>query len=80
MFYCRYMDRNLLIDRIEKERKTHGFIKQNKLSKDKKNLKISLTQKINNLTKLKEKGLANELDVKRLEMMIEERGKLDGKE
>lgn len=80
MFYCRYMDRDLLIDRIEKERQAYGFIKQNKLSKDKKNLKISITQKINNLTKLKEKGLANELDIKRLEMMIEERGKLEGKE
>lgn len=77
MFYCRYMDRDILINRINKEREEFGFIKLNKLSKDKRNLKISLTQKINNINKLKEKGLTNDLDIERLNILIEERSKLD---
>lgn len=80
MFYCRYMDRDILIDRINKERKEFGFIKLNNLSKDKRNLKISLTQQINNIKKLEEKGLTNDLDIKRLNILIEERSNLDNKE
>lgn len=49
MYYCRAKDEQVLIDRIEYERKEKGFIKLNKKSKDDSNLKRSITQRINYL-------------------------------
>lgn len=55
MYYCRTRDEKALIERIEYERNSKGFIKLNKKAKDKINLKRSITQRINYLeNKLKQ--------------------------
>lgn len=77
MFYCRYEDSKLLMDKLEEERKEKGFIKQNKLQKDKTNLKRRITQEINYINKKIEKGIADEIEIKKVELLKEEYSKLE---
>ena len=69
MFYCRYMDRNILIKRIEAERELNGFIRLNKLSKDKSNMKRSISQMIN---KLESKKQITDIETTRLNLLKEQ--------
>ena len=68
MFYARYNDDNILIERLTKERKEKGFIKISKKLKDKSNFKRSLKQKINILEKTKDLTLT---DKNKLELFKE---------
>jgi len=72
MFYCRYQDKELLITRINNYRAKEGFIKQNKLSKNKSNLKRSLKQIINNLKEKENKNLITTIEKERLKLLQEE--------
>ena len=49
MFYTRYENEELLLERLKAEREFHGFIKISKRLKEKSNLKKSIKQKINKL-------------------------------
>lgn len=51
MFYSRYENEELLLNRLNKEREEHGFINISKRIKDKSNLKKSIKQRINTLKK-----------------------------
>ena len=54
MFYARYDNEELLLNRLKKEREERGFIKISKRAKDKSNFKKSIKQKINKLEKKKD--------------------------
>ena len=69
MYYCRYRDRERVINRINEERKS-GIISYNKLSRNKGNLKRSLKQIINKLTSKKEE-LTKE-DILKLDLLNKE--------
>jgi hypothetical protein len=72
MFYCRYQDKEKLINRINTYREKEGFIKQNKLSKNKINLKRSLKQQINILNKKMDKHTITDTEEIRLKLLQEE--------
>lgn len=72
MFYCRYQDEEILIKRVQAYRTKEGFIKQNKLSKNKTNLKRSLKQQINILNKKFNNDKINEIEKERLILLQEE--------
>ena len=74
MFYTRYKNENILIDRLNKEREEKGFIKISKKLKDKSNLKRSLKQKINILEKEKDISIT---DKNKLELLKEEYNNLE---
>lgn len=74
MFYSRYMDRNLLIERVKNERIREGFIKLNKLSKDKSNMKRSISQMIN---KLNNKNNLTDIETERLKLLEETYNRLN---
>ena len=74
MFYTRYKDENILINRLNKEREEKGFIKISKKLKDKSNLRRSLKQKINLLEKEKYISLT---DKNKLELLKEEYNNLE---
>ena len=69
MYYCRYRDKEKVINRIKEERK-NGIITYNKLSRNKGNLKRSLKQIINKLTSKKEE-LTKE-DILKLDLLNKE--------
>ena len=73
MYYCRYRDKEKVINRIKEERK-NGIITYNKLSRNKGNLKRSLKQIINKLTSKKEE-LTKE-DILKLDLLNKEYKKL----
>lgn len=76
MFYCRYQDKDKLITRVDNERKRNGFIKQNKLSKNKSNIKRSLKQMINKLNNKASNNKITDIEKVRLELLKEEYIKL----
>lgn len=76
MFYCRYENEKILLDRLIKERKEKGFIKQNKLQKDKTNLKRKITQEINYITKKIINNIADDIEKENLKLLKEEYNKL----
>ena len=76
MFYCRYQDKDKLIIRVDNERKRNGFIKQNKLSKNKTNIKRSLKQMINKLNNKASNNKITDIEKVRLELLKEEYIKL----
>ncbi|NRU52531.1 hypothetical protein [Clostridium beijerinckii] len=77
MFYSRYMDIELLTNRVNRYREQNGFIKLNKLSKNKSNIKRSLKQMINTLeNKINENTITN-LEQERLKLLQEEYNKLE---
>ena len=57
---------------INNYRAKEGFIKQNKLSKNKSNLKRSLKQIINNLKEKENKNLITTIEKERLKLLQEE--------
>ena len=69
MYYCRYRDKEKVINRIKEERE-NGIITYNKLSRNKGNLKRSLKQTINKLTSKKEE-LTKE-DILKLDLLNKE--------
>ena len=69
MYYCRYRDKEKVINRIKEERE-NGIITYNKLSRNKGNLKRSLKQIINKLTSKKEE-LTKE-DILKLDLLNKE--------
>ena len=73
MYYCRYRDKEKVINRIKEERE-NGIITYNKLSRNKGNLKRSLKQIINKLTSKKEE-LTKE-DILKLDLLNKEYKKL----
>lgn len=73
MFYCRYMDNEVLRERIKRERETKGFIQINNLSKNKSNLKRGIKQQINVLEK---KDKLTELEIEKIELLKEQYEKL----
>lgn len=73
MYYCRYRDKEKVINRIKEEREK-GIITYNKLSRNKGNLKRSLKQIINKLTSKKEE-LTKE-DILKLDLLNKEYKKL----
>lgn len=77
MFYCRYKDEKLLLERLEKERKEKGFIKQNKLQKDKTNLKRRITQEINYINKKIDNNTADKIELEKLKLLKKEYNKLE---
>lgn len=76
MYYCRYQDKEKLIERIHNERVNHGFIKQNKLSKNKSNMKRSLKQMINKLNTKTDNNTITDIEKVRLDLLCEEYGKI----
>jgi hypothetical protein len=76
MFYCRYQDKDKLINRINTYRIKEGFIKQNKLSKDKSNTRRSLTTIMNHLKEKVKNNTITEIESIRLELLQEEYEKL----
>lgn len=60
MYYCRYRDRERIINRINEERKS-GIISYSKLNRDKSNIKRKLKQIINKLTSKKEELTKEEI-------------------
>ena len=60
MYYCRYRDRERVINRINEERKS-GIISYSKLNRDKSNIKRKLKQIINKLTSKKEELTKEEI-------------------
>lgn len=72
MFYCRSEDKEFLIKRVQAYREKEGFIKQNKLSKNKSNLKRSLKQQINILNEKLNNDKINEIEKERLKLLQEE--------
>ncbi|NRU52500.1 hypothetical protein [Clostridium beijerinckii] len=77
MFYCRYMDKELLIKRVNTYRDKEGIIKQSKLSKNKSNTRRSLKQIINNLTDKVKNNTIVEIEEIRLKLLQEEYKKLE---
>ena len=77
MFYCRYQDKELLITRINNYREKEGFIKQNKLSKNKSNMKRSLKQMINKLNDKIDKNTITDVEQIRLDLLQEEYKKIE---
>ena len=73
MYYCRYRDKEKVINRIKEERE-NGIITYNKLSRNKGNLKRSLKQIINKLTSKKEE-LTKE-DILKLDLLNKEHKRL----
>jgi hypothetical protein len=80
MFYSRYIDKELLINRINKFRTKEGFIKQNRISKNKTNMKRSLKQMINILNDKLNNNSITEIEKIRLELLQEEYNKLEKQE
>jgi hypothetical protein len=72
MFYCRYQDKEKLHTRVNNYRIKEGFIKQNKLSKNKANLKRSLKQQINKLNSKLNKNIITDTEGIRLQLLQEE--------
>ena len=60
MYYCRYRDRERVINRINEERKS-GIISYSKLNRDKSNIKRKLKQIINKLSSKKEELTKEEI-------------------
>lgn len=79
MFYCRYEDSKILLEQLERERNTKGFIKQNKLQKDKSNLKRRITQEINYINKKIENNTADEIEREKIKLLKEEYSKLENR-
>lgn len=79
MFYCRYEDSKILLEQLERERNTRGFIKQNKLQKDKSNLKRRITQEINYINKKIENNTADEIEREKIKLLKEEYSKLENR-
>lgn len=79
MFYCRYEDSKILLEQLERERSTKGFIKQNKLQKDKSNLKRRITQEINYINKKIENNTADEIEREKIKLLKEEYSKLENR-
>lgn len=79
MFYCRYEDSKILLAQLERERNTKGFIKQNKLQKDKSNLKRRITQEINYINKKIENNTADEIEREKIKLLKEEYSKLENR-
>ena len=79
MFYCRYEDSKILLEQLERERSTKGFIKQNKLQKDKSNLKRRITQEINYINKKIENNTADEIEREHINLLKEEYSKLENR-
>ena len=79
MFYCRYEDSKILLEQLERERSTKGFIKQNKLQKDKSNLKRRITQEINYINKKIENNIADEIEREKIKLLKEEYSKLENR-
>lgn len=79
MFYCRYEDSKILLEQLERERSTKGFIKQNKLQKDKSNLKRRITQEINYINKKIKNNTADEIEREKIKLLKEEYSKLENR-
>lgn len=79
MFYCRYEDSKILLEQLERERNTKGFIKQNKLQKDKSNLKRRITQEINYINKKIENNTADAIEREKIKLLKEEYSKLENR-
>ena len=79
MFYCRYEDSKILLEQLERERSTKGFIKQNKLQEDKSNLKRRITQEINYINKKIENNTADEIEREKIKLLKEEYSKLENR-
>lgn len=77
MFYCRDMDVELLTNRVNKYREQNGFIKLNKLSKNKSNIKRSLKQMINTLENKINENTITGLEQERLKLLQEEYNNLE---
>jgi hypothetical protein len=77
MFYARYKDIDKLLTRLKLERDRKGYIQVNKRSKDKSNLKRSLKQKINLISKKEKEGTINEIDIYNKELLIQKYNKLN---
>lgn len=80
MFYCRYMDVELLTNRINRYREQNGFIKLNKLSKNKSNIKRSLKQMINTLENKINENIITNLEQERLKLLQEEYNQLENQD
>lgn len=80
MFYCRYMDVDLLTNRINRYREQNGFIKLNKLSKNKSNIKRSLKQMINTLENKINENVITNLEKERLKLLQEEYNNLENQD
>lgn len=80
MFYSRYMDVELLKNRVDRYREQNGFIKLNKLSKNKSNIKRSLKQMINTLENKINNNTITNLEEQRLILLQEEYNKLENQE
>ncbi|WP_252251133.1 hypothetical protein [Clostridium sp. VAP52] len=80
MFYCRYEDKEILHNRVNDYRIKEGFIKQNKLSKNKTNLKRSIKQKINKLNDKLDKNIITDTEQIRLELLQTEYEKIEQQE
>ena len=79
MFYCRYQDKELLNKRINNYREKEGFIKQNKLSKDKSNMKRSIKQIINKLNNKLDKNIITDNERIRLNLLLQEYSELENR-
>ena len=72
MYYCRVGNEDLLLQKLNNERVTKGYIKINRRNKDKSNLKRSITQQINKIKKKEEKGQANIIELEKLKLLTEQ--------
>jgi hypothetical protein len=77
MYYTRVGNEDLLLQKLNKERSQKGYIKINKINKDKSNLKRQITQKIHDIEKKQEKGQANIIDIENLKLLKEQYKELE---
>ena len=73
MFYTPYGNEEILLERLRKDREKNGYYKVSNKYKELINLQISISKKITNINKLKEKTI---IDLEKLKLLEQEKEKL----
>ena len=73
MFYTPYGNEDILLERLRKDREKNGYYKVSNKYKELINLQISISKKITNINKLKEKTI---IDLEKLKLLEQEKEKL----
>jgi len=73
MFYTPYGNEEILLQRLQIEREKFGYYKISDKYKELKNLQISISKKITNINKLKNKTI---IDIEKLRLLEEEKDKI----
>lgn len=73
MFYTPYGNETILLQRLQKEREKYGYYKISDKYKELKNLQISISKKITNINKLKNKTI---IDLEKLKLLEEEKERI----